>query len=298
MMDARIKELLKPEILNSVNGLELIARIIVEGFMSGANKSQTIGAGQEFSQYRNYEPGDDLRQLDWRMYARSERYFIKQSEVETNITVKFMMDASHSMAYSEDGISKILYARIMMASLAFLARKQGDTFGLYVINANNITTVRPRFEQQQFMRFLFALINANAESTWQNVSVEQVFDHHGKELIIFITDLYDEESDLLKFIYRLKTQRNEVMVMHLLGKQEMDLGFEGSFTFKDLEKNSTIKVDTRVEKKRYAERIQEWIAHSRRELLEKGIHYYAVSMGDGIHEVLRHFLNTRKNFVR
>ena len=77
--------------------MELIARIVVEGFMSGSNKSQTIGAGQEFSQYRNYEPGDDLRQLDWKMYARSERYYIKQAEIETNISVKFMIDASNSM---------------------------------------------------------------------------------------------------------------------------------------------------------------------------------------------------------
>ena len=94
-MNAPIKELLKPEILSSVSGMELIARIVVEGFMSGSNKSQSIGSGQEFSQYRNYEPGDDIRQLDWKMYARSERYYIKQAEIETNITVKFMIDASH-----------------------------------------------------------------------------------------------------------------------------------------------------------------------------------------------------------
>src|SRR5688572_32967777 len=103
-MDARIKELLKPEILNTMNGLKLVARIIVEGYMSGSNKSQSIGIGQEFSQYRNYEPGDDLRQLDWKMYARSERYFIKQAEIETNITVKFMIDASRSMSYEENGL--------------------------------------------------------------------------------------------------------------------------------------------------------------------------------------------------
>src|SRR3954470_14606197 len=107
-MDARIRDLLKPEVLNSVNGLELVARIVVEGFMSGSNQSQTIGSGQEFSQYRNYEPGDDLRQLDWKMYARSERYYIKQADVETNITVRFMIDASRSMAYEEGGISKML----------------------------------------------------------------------------------------------------------------------------------------------------------------------------------------------
>src|SRR3954463_6666785 len=105
-MDERIRELLKPEVLNTVNGLELVARIVVEGFMSGSNKSQSIGVGQEFSQYRNYQPGDDLRQLDWKMFARSERYYVKQSDIETNITVKFILDASLSMSYQEDGQSK------------------------------------------------------------------------------------------------------------------------------------------------------------------------------------------------
>ena len=156
-MNAEIKELLKPEILNTVSGLELIARIVVEGFMSGSNKSQTIGSGQEFSQYRTYEPGDDLRQLDWKMYARSERYYIKQAEIETNITVKFILDASESMAYTENGISKLMYAKVMTAALAYLARKQSDTFGLFTVNDKTITTIRPRFEQQQFIRFLTAL---------------------------------------------------------------------------------------------------------------------------------------------
>src|ERR1044071_4580970 len=125
-----INDLLKPELLNTVNGLELVARIIVEGFMSGSNRSQSIGIGYEFSQYRSYEPGDDLRLLDWKMYARSERYYIKQSEVETNITVKFILDASKSMEYREGGLNKLLFAKVMAAALAYLARKQSDTYGL------------------------------------------------------------------------------------------------------------------------------------------------------------------------
>src|SRR5687768_1109158 len=208
-MDSRIKDLLRPEILNTMNGLELVARIVVEEFMSGSNKSQTIGFGQEFSQYRNYEPGDDLRQLDWKMYARSERYFIKQAEIETNITVKFIIDASNSMAYSEQQVSKLMYAKMMSAALAYLARKQGDTFGLYTVNDKHLSIVRPRFEQQQFMRFLYELIEVKAESTWKKSGMEQLLDHHGKELIVFMTDFYDEENELLDFIQTLKTSRNE-----------------------------------------------------------------------------------------
>lgn len=298
-MDPRIRELLKPEVLNSVEGLELVARIMVEGFMSGANRSQAVGAGQEFNQYRSYEPGDDLRQIDWKIYARSERYLIKQAQIETNITVKFMVDASRSMAYSENGISKFHYAQIMAAALAYLARKQGDAFGLYTINNKHITVVRPRFEQQQFMRFLQSLVDTKPESTWKKKDIEHLFDHHGKELIIFITDLYDDDGDLPYFISRLKTRRNEVVVFHVLGERERKLNFDGSFTFRDLENGTTMKVDTRAEKTRYNHRIESWIKECRINLLEKNIHYYPLSMAeDDMRDVLSHFLKFRKNLIR
>src|SRR5688572_17292777 len=168
-MDSRLKDLLKPEIINTMEGLELVARIIVEGYMSGSNKSQSIGIGQEFSQYRNYEPGDDLRQLDWKMYARSERYFIKQAEIETNITVKFMIDASHSMSYAENNLSKLQYAKVMTVALAYLARKQSDTFGLFTVNEKNIHSIQPRFETQQFIRFLKELILVKSKESGKKI---------------------------------------------------------------------------------------------------------------------------------
>jgi uncharacterized protein (DUF58 family) len=295
----QLSDLLKPEVLHSVTGLELVARIVVEGFMSGSNRSQSIGAGQEFSQYRSYEPGDDLRQLDWKMYARSERYYIKQAEIETNITVKFMMDASHSMAYSENGISKLQYAKVIAAALAYLARKQSDTFGLYVVNERKIETVQPRFEQQQFMRFLHSLIEMEASGTWRRAGdLERLFDHHGKELIIFFSDLYDDHDDLRNFVARLKTPRNEVIVFHLMGGEELTLSYNGAFTFEDLESGNRIKVDTALQQKEYASRVQQWIRNTRMFMLEKQINYYLVEMNASFEQVLRDFLKVRKSLAR
>lgn len=298
-MDARIRELLKPEVLNTISGLELVARIIVEGFMSGSNKSQSVGAGQEFSQYRSYQPGDDLRQLDWKMFARSERYYIKQAEIETNITVKFMIDASHSMAYAEDGISKLQYAKVMTAALAYLARKQSDTFGLFTVNDKNIRVVHPRFEQQQFIRFLTELVQLKSEGTWsKGAGLEQLFDHHGKEMIVFLTDLYDDSEDLQRFISRLKTPRNEVLIIHLIGKHERDLDFDGAFTFEDLETGQRTKVDTVVQHTEYKERITGWLKRTRGWMLEKQISYYLVSMDEDVESVLWNFLTVRKRLLR
>ncbi len=298
-MDARIKELLKPEVLNTVSGLELFARVVVEGFMSGSNKSQTVGAGQEFSQYRSYQPGDDLRQLDWKMFARSERYYIKQAEIETNITVKFMLDASHSMAYSEEGISKLQYAKIMTAALAYLARKQSDTFGLYAVNDKHVTVVQPRFEQQQFIRFLNELILLNPSGNWSHSpGIQQLFDHHGKEMIVFMTDLYDDAEDLQQFIARLKTPRNEVIVFHLMGRHEAEFDFDGSFTFEDLETGVRTKADTNLQKKEYSQRLTKWLTASRGWMLEKQINYQLVYFNDPVDAVLRKFLTVRKSLIR
>lgn len=298
-MTKDLQQLLKPEILHTIDGLELVARIIVEGFMSGGNPSQSIGIGQEFSQYRSYEPGDDLRQLDWKMYARSERYFIKQSEIETNITVKFFIDASHSMDHTEEGISKLLYAKMMAAALAYLARKQGDTYGLYSVNERDVHTVRPRYGQQQFMRFLHTLVKVRAESTWKaNRQLEHLYNHHNKEMILFFTDMYDAEEDLLEFIKRLKTPRNEVIVFHLMGRHELLLDQSRSLTFEDLETGERLKIDTDSQQQAYRERLDNWLQGVKDWMLQKQINYQLVRMNEPLEPLLRDFLKIRKTMIR
>lgn len=304
-MNAGINDLLKPETLNTVNGLELVARIVVEGYMSGSNRSQSIGVGYEFSQYRSYEPGDDLRLLDWKMYARSERYYIKQSEVETNITVKFILDASKSMDYKEkgsagqSGISKLQYAKVLIAALGYLARKQSDTFGLYIVNDQQISMIEPRFETQQFMRFLNQLLVAKSEGVWgKGKDLEALQRHVGKEIILFFTDLYDSGRDIQQFVSRLKTSRNEVVVFHIMGNDELNLETEGVFTFEDLETGERRKVDTIAQKKAYTKRVNDWLQGSRAWMLEKQIDYSLVRMNQSVESVLIHFLNSRKRLMR
>jgi uncharacterized protein (DUF58 family) len=294
-----VSDFLKPELLNTVNGLELVARIVVEGFMSGSNRSQSIGVGYEFSQYRSYEPGDDLRLLDWKMYARSERYYIKQSEIETNITVKFILDASKSMEYKEEGISKLQYSKVLIAALGYLARKQSDTFGLYIVNDQKVSMIEPRFEQQQFMRFLDQLISAKSEGKWgKGKDLEALQRYVGKEIILFFTDLYDNGKDILQFISQLKTSRNEVVVFQVMGNEELNFETEGVFTFEDLETGERRKVDKFGQQKAYTKRVNDWLQQSRSWMLEKQIDYHLVTMNQSPESVLVYFLNSRKRLFR
>ncbi len=290
--------MLTPELLSSLQGLELIARVVVEGFMSGSNRSRTVGAGQEFSQYRNYEPGDDLRQLDWKMYARSERYFIKQADIETNITVKLFLDGSNSMAYAEVGVSKFDYAKVLAAALGFLAKQQGDAIGLSIISREHLTHLQPHFAHQHFMRFLHSLVESTPGGRWKEEhEMEHLYDHHGKELIIFISDLYDEDNDITKFLRRLKTRRNEVIVFHVVGKTESEFDLTGSYTFRDLETGTTYQADADRIKPAYLEKFATWVRQMKATLLEMGIYYHEAPMAEYPAEVLRRFINVRSKLL-
>jgi len=148
-----MSRLLDPKILLTIKDLQLAAKATIDGFMSGINKSTIKGEGLEFSQYRSYQPGDDLRQLDWKAYARSDRYYIRESEIETSITIRFIIDASGSMNHADNGYTKIDYAKYLAASLAWLAALQGDAVGLYVVRDQQFFFLDAKRDYQHMNRF-------------------------------------------------------------------------------------------------------------------------------------------------
>src|ERR1700710_245431 len=129
---------LDPKVLMTIKDLSLVAKTVVDGFMIGLNKSTVKGPGLEFSQYRSYQPGDDLRWLDWKMYARSDRYYIRESEIETSISIRFLMDASASMNHEDNGFTKMEFARYIAAALGCVANFQNDSVGLYVFKNDSL----------------------------------------------------------------------------------------------------------------------------------------------------------------
>ncbi|HEX9648935.1 MAG TPA: DUF58 domain-containing protein [Cyclobacteriaceae bacterium] len=295
----KISDLLRPEIISSIEGLELVARIVVEEFFHGNNRSHRLGMGQEFSQYRSYEPGDDLRLLDWKMYARSERYYIRQSEIDTHITIRFIIDASKSMEHESGGLRKIDLARIIVASLAYLARNQGDSFGLFTINNENISRLSPTVHPQQFTRLLQMLIQLKTAGAWpiRPARLEDIYYPGRKEMVIFLSDMYEKENELMDFITSLKTQRNEVLVLNMVAQNEIEFAYEGFHTFKDLETGEEVLTDADkareffVEKKRIAEN------HFQTTFLAKEIDYHQFNSGDDLPTLLSGFLQIRKRLV-
>lgn len=294
------QDLLTPEILGSVAGLQLLARVISDTINPGLIRSVRPAPGMEFSQYRAYLPGDDPRLLDWKMLARSERYFIKESERESLVTVKFVLDASASMLHTEKGLNKWEYTRALVATLAYMVQKQGDSIGLYAIGKEQRTALYPRTGGRQFNRLLTALIGLEPEGSWpqRDRVARQLSGGDGRELILFFTDFYQEEEELLDFIRGLKSPRNEVVVCRVMGRDELEFSHKQPLMFEDLETGMRVEVDPGRARKAYLDRVNHDLEQLRSTLLNQGIEYYLFRMGDPLEDTLRHFLKEREQTSR
>src|ERR1700761_9309217 len=190
--------MIDPKVLATIKDLPLLAKTVVDGFMNGFNKSKVKGPGLEFSQYRSYQPGDDLRWLDWKMYARSDRYYIRESETETSISVRFLVDASASMNHDDNGIKKIDYARMLAASLAYLANLHGDAVGLYAFENGGLFSLASKNDPKHLQRLFYQLSTLKPEGKFtEPVHYKELFTgNNKKELLVFITDMYQENDEI------------------------------------------------------------------------------------------------------
>lgn len=290
-----MSRLLDPKILMSLKNLPLAAKTTVDGFMAGIHNSNVKGVGMEFSQYRSYQAGDDLRRLDWKMFARSDRYYIRESEIETSISVKLMIDASASMKHKDGSFTKIEYARYLGASLAYLAAAQGDATGLYVLLQMNVYALSSRKDHQHLARIYHALEQIEPAGGFaEPVHYKNIFSGSGKkELLIFITDYYQVSGEITALLKALATNKHEIIVFHLMGKNEIEMNFDGYTALEDLETGEKIKLDSSGHHKEYEERLQKHLSAIRTELLDNHIFYEMMTLDQPLHTALQHFLNRR-----
>lgn len=298
-MKTTYQELLNPSVINSISGLTLISKVLVDGYLHGMHSSSHLGTGMEFSQYRAYQAGDDLRLLDWKMLARSGKYFVRQAEIESNISVSFILDASQSMLHTESSLSKLDYIKVLTASLAHLAQSQGDAVGLFALNNNEMYRLFPKQQRQQFHKIIHHLHQIEASGIWPEdpIKTEQLHDRRNKEMIFFMTDMYEHSHELLDFIKRLKTNHNEVVVLHIMGTKELDFDYSGTVTFEDLETGKRLKVATTESKQSYLASMQQLLEDTKNTLLSEQIDYHLFTMGNPLEPMLQHFLTKRSKLM-
>ncbi len=291
-----MSKLLDPKILMAIKELSLAAKMTIEGLMNGINKSTVKGPGMEFSQYRSYQPGDDLRSLDWKMFARSDRYYIRESEVETNIAIRFVIDDSASMNHQDGDFKKIDYARYLAASLAYLGNLQGDALGLNVLKENEIFALPSKQDFQHLSRLFFQLEQIEPGGTFTAAQRYKQF-YSGlqkRELIIFITDLYQQKEEIFELLDSLNTLKHEVIVFHLMSRNELELDFKGYASFEDLETGDTIEIDQGSTKKSYLLNLKAYLEKVKSRALDKRIFYRMLCTDEPLEQAIRDFLNQRK----
>lgn len=290
-----MSRLLDPKILMAIKDLNLAAKTTIDGFMNGINKSTVKGQGLEFSQYRSYQPGDDLRSLDWKMFARSDRYYIRESEVETNIAVRFLVDASASMNHSDGNFTKIEYARYLVACLAYLANLQGDAIGLYIFKDAGLFSMVTKQDYQHLARLFFQLEQLKPEGTFTKpIHYKEIFSGtQRRELLVFVTDLYQSNEEILNLLDTLGTLRHEIVVFHLLARNELDLDFKGYTTFEDLETGETIQIDQSKARANYKDKLASYLEETRIKMLDRRIYYRTLTTDESLDQALRDFLKQR-----
>ena len=284
-----------PLTLAAISNLELLAKTVVDGFMIGAHQSPVPGAGLEFNQFRSYQPGDDVRRVDWKLFARSDRYYIRESEVETSITVRFILDASASMLHEESKISKFNYARFLIASLGYLAHLQGDAIGIYAINDKEISLLTPKGDHQHLHRFIHELEKIKAVGIWPNWDeLENIFlSGQKRELVIFVSDMYEYSNEIREVLRKLHALKNEVILFQLTGRNELDFTYEGALTFEDLETGKKIQANSEQIRKSYLKKFRESQNELRQTLHDNQIEYQQLILDQPLDFALRSYLSQR-----
>jgi len=289
------KEYLKPELLTRISNLEMRAKLVVEGFITGLHKSPFHGFSVEFSQHRPYNPGDSLKFIDWKVFGRTDRFYIKQYEEETNLKAYILLDISNSMEYSSAGISKLLYAKYLSSALAYMMLMQRDAVGLTIFD-DKIQKLLPPRSAYSYLQPILMEIDKSKGGSDTNIShvlhkmAERI---RRRGLIILISDLLDNPEEVISGLRHFRHNHHEVLVFHVLDPQEIQFDFKGDVIFEDLESTEKIRTFPWFIKKEYQEKMQEFISYYRSTCRENRIDYQLIETDLSLDKALMEYLVKR-----
>ena len=290
------KNYFDPAVLARISSLSLQARWVVEGIMSGIHRSRSKGFSVEFEQHREYSPGDEIRRIDWKALGKFDRYFIKEYEDETNLRAHLLLDASASMDYASDGMTKFSYGCILAASLAYLILRQHDSAGLVTFSSRIDSFIPPKASRGYFMEIVRALEQraAAGETAIGKILEEVAGKLTRRGLVILISDLLDEPEEILKGLRLFRFKGNDVIVFHLLDQAELDLPFDGNIIFEDIEElNLRVTTDPQTIRATYRTVVNEFVEYLRKECHKNSIDYQLLSTAAPLDQALVSYLSWR-----
>jgi len=296
-----MSQFLDPSVVSRLANMELKARLIVEGFIAGMHKSPYHGFSVEFAEYRQYMQGDSIRNVDWKVYGKTDRYYMKVYEEETNLKATILLDKSGSMAYSssdagdDTALNKLEYGSLVAASLAYLMVRQQDAAGLGIFD-EQLQTLLPHRSMRKHLFFLLGeleRVRAGAE-TKISPTLHYIAERLKRRgLVILISDLMDNPEDVLMGLKHFRHRQHEVIVFHVLDPRELDLNFRDEVEFEDLETSRKLRAEPAFLKEQYAKNVQEWIEYLNRTCKMHQIDYNLLTTDQTFDQALIAYLNKR-----
>jgi len=290
------RKYLDPAVISRLKGLDVKARLVVEGFVSGLHRGPYKGFSVEFAEHRQYMPGDPIRYIDWKVYGKTDRFYIKEYEEETNLRAYLILDGSGSMGYKSDGITKLEYGCYLTASLAYLMLKQQDSVGLLIFDTKLRRYIPPRSVKRHLHAILKELGEAGArEETDLGKTLEDLARRVTRRgLIILISDLLDDEQSVIRGLKLFRHRKHEVIVFHVLDPYEISFPFEHEVILRDLETREEVPAVPWEIRREYVQRVSAWIDRYRTVLRQSGIDYVPLRTSTPFDVALLSYLEKRQ----
>jgi uncharacterized protein (DUF58 family) len=292
-----LQRFLDPATLASIAGLDLVAKTVVDGFVAGLHRSPDFGFSQEFAEYRAYSPGDDLRHVDWNVFARTDRCFLKRYRGETNSQLLILLDASASMGYGSQEVHKLDYARFVAASLCYLANVQRDAAGLIIFDEDVSNYVAPSTRQGQLFRLLHAIEKAEPGT---RTNFAKPFVHfqnflHRRGIVVVLSDFYEDPDVIIDTVEPLRHRGNEVILFHVLDPEEIAPKFRQPVLLVDMENSSqALEVSPEYARHEYRKKIDAHVQNLNDKARSAGLDYFLMNTGRPLDEGLREYLFIRQ----
>jgi uncharacterized protein (DUF58 family) len=299
-----LQKYLDPKVLSKITRLDLQARLVVEGFISGLHRSPFHGFSVEFASHREYVPGDDLRHLDWKVQAKTDRYYIKQYEEETNLKATFLVDGSESMRYGgqdgREGMTKYEYACAVAASMGFLLLQQQDAVGAAVFDSDLRTYVPASANPNQIKTIVHAL---DQNECTEKTSLEPICHAMAEKisrrgLVCIVSDLFTDIEGVIRGVQHFRHYDHEVMVLHIMDQDELTFPFQGNTLFRGLEETGRVTVEPRALREGYLEAVDRFCREVKRKCVASRVDYKLISTADHMDAALLAFLAARAAAAR
>lgn len=286
--------LIDPKALGRIRDLELVARWVVEGFLSGLHRSPHLGFSTDFAEHRAYMPGDDIRHIDWRLYARTERFYLKEFEADTNTNFTVLLDVSASMGYGSAGLSKLEYAKYLAACLVYFSHRQRDRVGFVSFSQDVVDLVPP--SAKHLPHVLHAIDRATAAGRGaMAVPMGKVAElQRRRAIFLLISDLYDDAQDVIAALGPLRDAGHDVIVMHVLDPAERTFPFTDVSTFRDVETEERLPVIPGRLRDEYLERFGAHVASMGKKMGEHRFDYTLVDTSQPLDGILFEYLMRRE----